>query len=91
MNIFTLFKYYNKRYYSGHIRWLLTDKNGTSVYCNDCGNIANGVIKTKRYGLTFKIPYCKEHFAKIFYKHYPSDRVCYFPCIIEINDKYRDK
>jgi len=59
--------YWNAKYYSaGMVRWLLTDKNGCSVICDRCGNIANGVMKVERRIGTFNIPLCKEHFVETF-------------------------
>lgn len=52
----------NKQYYYGRmIRWLLEDKNGKGVYCDRCGNIANGIEDGKVLGLTYRIPLCKKH------------------------------
>ncbi len=56
-----LIKYLNRSYFSGRIRWLLTDKKGNSVYCCQCGNIANGVAHKKILFLNFYIPYCGKH------------------------------
>lgn len=51
-----------KKYYYGRMaRWLLKDKNGNGVYCDKCGNIANGIEEGCVLGLTYRIPLCKNH------------------------------
>lgn len=55
-------KYKDAQFYCGSgIRWLLQDKDGNSVKCANCGNIANCVLyeEVERYEL--KIPLCKSH------------------------------
>jgi len=52
----------NKKYYAGRtVRWLLVNKIGNGVYCDECGNIANDVKKGKVLGLTYRIPLCGKH------------------------------
>lgn len=48
----------------GSIRWMIHDKDGTHVYCDKCGNIANGVLyePVERYEL--KVPLCRTHLQK---------------------------
>lgn len=58
--------YWNAKYYSGFLRWLLTDKNGQSVTCDRCGNIANGIMKVEKRIGVFNIPLCKSHFGETF-------------------------
>ncbi|GAB4023202.1 hypothetical protein GCM10028808_72920 [Spirosoma migulaei] len=53
-------------YYGGAIRWLLVDKNGNSVDCDRCGNIANAILKTTRTLGTYYVPLCKKHFHQTF-------------------------
>jgi hypothetical protein len=54
-----------KKYYSGHTRWLLTDKKGRSISCDCCGNIANGVITGKVWRFIYTIPLCKKHIGEL--------------------------
>jgi hypothetical protein len=67
MSRFTqLRRYHEKKFYTGrYIRWLIEDSEG-SVYCDKCGNIANGVMEIKRSMGSFNIPLCRVHFAKNF-------------------------
>lgn len=69
--------YKDKKYYSGFIKWLLTDDKGISVYCDRCGNIANGVMSVVRDSGTYNIPLCKNHIKKQF------PEVDYCPCHVE--------
>jgi hypothetical protein len=56
-------KHIGKKYYRGRvIHWLIEDKYGEKVYCDKCGNIANGVWKGKILGFNYMIPLCKNHF-----------------------------
>lgn len=51
-----------KKYYVGsRIRWLLQDKKGKGVYCDKCGNIANGIEEGKCLGFRYRIPLCETH------------------------------
>ena len=55
-------RHIGKRYYCGKlVRWLIADKNGKSVYCNKCRNIANGIDEGRMCGLTYRIPFCNKH------------------------------
>ena len=58
--------YWNKKYYSGHIRWLLVDSKGESVCCDKCGNIANGVMRVEKRIGVFNVPLCKKHGLELF-------------------------
>ena len=58
--------YWYKRYYFGFIRWLLQDSKGNGVYCDRCGNIANGVMEVKKRIGVFNIPLCKTHGLELF-------------------------
>lgn len=81
---FRLLPYVNKKYYAGRIKWLLTDKDGAGVYCKDCGNIANGVIRRRKLGLTFNIPYCKKHISEIYFAENPQATEFYTGTVIKI-------
>ncbi len=70
---FKCLPYFNKKYYYGHIRWLLMNKKGENVFCCSCGNIANGIVTTKIFRLRFNLPACKVHL-----------KANSFPCIIEV-------
>lgn len=61
-------KHIGKKYYSGHIRWLLQTKKGKYVSCDKCGNIANGVIGGTLKGYTYNIPMCEKHLAELYFK-----------------------
>lgn len=50
-----------KYYYGKMISWLIGDKKGKSVYCNKCGNIANGIEEGEILGFIYRIPLCKKH------------------------------
>ena len=76
MKLIKIIPYFNKKYYHGHIRWLLTDKNGGNVCCCCCGNIANGIGKYKYFGLSFTLPLCKVHLRPL--------GVEMVPCIIDL-------
>jgi hypothetical protein len=54
-------KYYKREYKHGHIRWLLMDEDGTSVYCDQCGNIANFIHREILDGLELNVCICKAH------------------------------
>lgn len=55
-------KYKDAKYFFGKgIRWMIADENGTHVYCDKCGNIANGVLFEQVERYTLKIPICKKH------------------------------
>ena len=43
------------------IRWMLEDENGTSVYCDKCGNIANLCLLEVQGRYLLQIPICKRH------------------------------
>jgi len=61
-NNFNRIKHIGAKYYCGHlISWLLTDKFGNGVYCDKCGNIANGIEEGKILGFTYRIPLCHKH------------------------------
>ena len=56
---FNRLSHVGKKYYYGRmVRWLLEDKNGTGIYCDKCGNIANGIEQGRVLGLTYRIPLC---------------------------------
>ncbi len=56
------------------------------VYCYDCGNIANGIVRWKRMsGRIFNIPICKAHIQK----HFPA--IESVPCIIDIDFREASK
>ena len=58
----TQLSHINKRYYYGRdIRWLIEDKHGKKVYCDKCGNLANGIEQGHILGLIYRIPLCKVH------------------------------
>ena len=82
VKFFRFIGYINRKYYSGHIRWIIQDKKGTCVYCNDCGNIANGVYTRKIHGLTFNIPMCKSHLSVLYFKKYPEAESMQVPLIL---------
>ena len=75
-------KYWNKKYFSGHIRWLLTNKKGKSVSCIKCGNIANGIVAVPAllFG-TNNYPLCGKHLAE----HFGKEIQC--PCYLDSNLK----
>ena len=51
-----------KKYYYGRlVRGLLENKKGKNIYCDKCGNIANGIEEGKVLGFTYRIPLCKKH------------------------------
>lgn len=55
-----------KKYYYGRlVRWLIEDKHGKSVYCNKCGNIANGIDVGQILGFTYIIPLCNKHLEEL--------------------------
>lgn len=55
-------KYENfKICYGRGIRWLLEDENGTSIYCDQCGNIANFVLYEIQGHRLLNVPICKRH------------------------------
>lgn len=58
--------YKDRKYYGGRIRWLLMDKEGNSVYCDRCGNIANGVMRVERDSGVYNVPLCKKHIGDQF-------------------------
>jgi len=59
---FNSLKYVGKNYYCGNlVGWLLEDKKGKGIYCDKCGNIANGIEEGRVLGLTYRIPLCKKH------------------------------
>ncbi len=43
------------------IRWLLEDKDGISVYCDQCGNFANLCLLEIHGRYLLKVPICKRH------------------------------
>lgn len=57
----------NNKYYHGRLlRFMVADKDGVSVYCNKCGNIANGVKSGKvLYFFSYTIPYCRKHLKEL--------------------------
>lgn len=59
-------KYIGKKYYYGSmVMWLIEDKNGNSVYCDQCGNIANHVNREKIFGfINIDVPICRPHAEK---------------------------
>ena len=67
-------KYFRKQYYSGMIRWLVIDKNKNNISCRECGNIANGIIKTKSFGFVLNMPYCKSHLGDIYFNIHKKAR-----------------
>jgi len=76
-----------KKYYTGRgIRWMIADETGTSVYCRECGNIANGVLQIEKFGSTFNMPYCKSHIEKIITLDNPDDVSFVLPDIIVIKN-----
>lgn len=62
--------YFNRKFFQGRlVRYMLEEKNGNSVYCDKCGNIANGVLQVwprsgYQIGNRFNIPLCKKHFME---------------------------
>lgn len=63
-------KYKDAQWFSGsRIRWMIQDQQGTHVYCDKCGNIANGVLwePVERYEL--KIPMCRHHLQEWMREH----------------------
>lgn len=58
-------KYFNAKWYHGHIRWLIIDKEKRNVSCSKCGNIANGVAVKKTAFGNFNVPLCKSHIEKL--------------------------
>lgn len=59
-----------KKYKSGKmLRWMITDKRGRSVYCYECGNIANGAIFADGLILNRKMPVCWSHIQEYLKKH----------------------
>lgn len=54
-------KYKDAKFYSGRIRWMLQDEHGTSVYCCNCGNIANCVLMEQVGRYKLNVPICKAH------------------------------
>ena len=84
---FKLVKYFEKTYQSGRgIRWAIADETGKSVYCKDCGNMANGVLQVKKFGSSFNMPYCKSHIETILDKDQPDHDGFVLPSIILINN-----
>ncbi len=84
---FKLAKYFEKKYCSGRgIRWMIADETGKSVYCKDCGNMANGVLQVKKFGSTFNMPYCKSHIETILDKDKPDHNGFALPSIIPIDN-----
>lgn len=70
-------RYHNAKYFQGKMmRYLIEDSAHTSVYCDRCGNIANGVISVERKQGEFNFPLCAKHFREIF------PEVTQFPCMI---------
>lgn len=62
---FNQLSHVGKQYYDGRmVRWLLEDVNGNGVYCDKCGNLANGVEIGTVLGLNYRIPLCKVHLSK---------------------------
>lgn len=60
-------EYYNATYFKGStLPFMLENSNHESVFCDKCGNIANGVVSIKRSKGEFNIPLCKYHFLEIF-------------------------
>ena len=69
--------YKDRKYYLGKfIRYLLQDDRGVSVYCDRCGNIANGVMKVERNSGIYNIPLCSKHILEQF----PETTEC--PCYV---------
>ena len=84
---FQLVKYFEKKYQSGRgIRWMIADETGESVYCKDCGNMANGGLQIKKFGSTFNMPYCKSHIEKILDIDKPGHDGFVLPSIIQIEN-----
>lgn len=79
-----LLKYHKKKYYAGHIRWLIMDKNKKHILCSDCGNIANGVAELKLFGVEFQIAMCKKHLSETYFKQHPGATHLDFPVIAKI-------
>ncbi len=65
--LFKKLSYINREYQCGKfIRYMLVNKKGVSVYCDCCGNIANGVAKRKFAFFDYNKPLCKNHMAEAF-------------------------
>lgn len=69
-------KYIGKKYYYGSlVKWLIKDKKGRSVYCDQCGNIANDVKREKIFRfININVPICKLHAGK--YPQYNRRQQC---------------
>lgn len=66
-NLFKKISYINREYKCGKfIHYLLADKKGNSVYCDQCGNIANGVAQRKFAFFDYNKPLCKNHMLEAF-------------------------
>ncbi|RNI26628.1 hypothetical protein [Rufibacter latericius] len=74
--------YFERKYYSGYIRWILQNEDGTHVSCDQCGNIANGIVKVQKSLGSFYFPICKKHLREL----YPG-KAEYVPCIITVEPK----
>lgn len=63
--IIKLIKYWKRKFYCGHIRWILLNKDRTSAYCYKCGNYANGAVRVNLKIGFLVIPVCKSHINEI--------------------------
>lgn len=77
-------KHLNKKYYCGHIRWLIIDKTGKNIKCKECGNIANGIGRKTILKCSFNIPYCKSHLSEKYFDKNPSAEHLDIPCVVDI-------